>query len=147
MRARRSVTQRVSPLGGTKPPPEDERKRREGDAEDEPEPRERIERRLLASDRGALGHRERGGVGARRSDIPAPHRVAPARRVLGKSGTGRCPAERRAGRCGRPRWDENLPPIVGALGRRGRCTTTLRLVQGGVRRGGRGRRRWGTGGL
>src|SRR5437870_3106976 len=76
MSARRSVTLRVSRLGRAKPPPEDERDGREGDAENKPQPRERIERRLLGSARNPGGDREiadRGRARDRRERAKGDH--------------------------------------------------------------------------
>src|SRR6266550_4654742 len=135
MSARRSVTLRVSRLGRAKPPPEDERDRRERDAENEPEPGERIERRLLGPARSPGGDREiadrgrgRGGPG-----VLAPRRVVRDRALGGCRRRGRRKRIERSERRRRCRRDL-LDLIARTLWRRGcRGRSTSRLIQGGVR--------------
>src|ERR1700694_4473833 len=96
MSARRSVTRRVSPLRRAEPPAHEERKRRERDSQDEPEPGRKKEREgrglrgrvyarrlvtqgvrrrtcTLATDlSGGVGRRRgRGGVGAGSGSLAA----------------------------------------------------------------------------
>src|SRR5207244_932581 len=131
MSARRSVTLRVSRLGRAKPPPEDERDGRESDAENKPQPRKRIERRLLGPARNPGGDREIADRGRGRggSRVLASRGVARDRALGGCRRRGRHDVECRTRRRRRGRWRGVFLITLRRGGRRGRATSCG--VQGG----------------